>query len=212
MSMVEVLIGLGVFSIFMTLMFKLLIQGYQAFSFLNTRQSVQSQVLRIKTLMSDDFEKTHFLSFARAVHNIMIDSLEVSRHDACCLVLSNWEDPNNFAQPDGVPLWDRYAVYKSSLDELGTLKRVVVTPDEPLPLHIKPLDNLDSTGLGTIKSQVLSDDLYSFEVKGEPYQQKVSVQVVLLKSGGKRGLDDNKVRETFQANFQFNPRNTTGRL
>ncbi len=212
MSLTELLLALGIFSIFLVGMFGLFTRGYQAFHFLNTRQSLQNQILHLKAILSDDFARTHYRSFGFLARTVTVSGREVSRDNACCLGLNDWNDPENFREPAAVPLWNRYAVYQTSLENEGRLERLAVSPTDPPPLRIRPLAGLDAFADPIVHRQLLSDNLLSFEARGDRYLEKVNIRLELLKEGGKRGLDGNKANESFKVDFQFNPRNTIPRL
>lgn len=212
MSLPELLLALAVFSVFIGVMFHLFQQGYQAFGFLSARQSLQGQALRLKMVLSDDLTKTNFRSFGTLERTTVVDGETVSRDDACCLTLSDWTQDDNFSEVGGIPKWDRYLVYQTTLNPEGKFDRLLVTPSDPLPLRIRPLGSFDGELDGVIQRTALAENIHSFEVRADRLLQRIDVRVVLLKIGGKRGLDESATRESFEAAFRFTPRNTTGRL
>ncbi len=211
-SLPELLFGLGIFSLFLGGMFALFGRGYQAFHFLSTRQSVQSDLLRLKTVLGEDFGKTHVRSVGATEREILVDSETVSRDIACCLTLDDWRHRDNFREPEGIPLWNRYIVYQSSLDIEGRLERLVVAPEEAVPFRVRPLLELDNLKDPIKNRQTLSNNIKSFDCRVDGYLQKVVVTLVLSDGGGRRGLDSNSAKESFKAEFSWLPHNTVPKL
>ena len=211
-SLPELLFGLGVFSLFLVGMFALFGRGYQAYHFLSTRQSVQSDLLRLRAVLGDDFGKTHYRSVGSLQREILIDGDTVSRDIACCLSLDDWSRSENFRVPEGIPLWNRYIVYRSSLDNEGRLERLVVAPKDDPPFRVRPMLGLDNLEAPVKSLQTLSTSIRHFECRVDGYLQKVVVTLVLSDGGGKRGLDSGDAKETFKAEFSWLPHNTVPKL
>lgn len=207
----ELLLGFGIFLTFLGVVFGLFTKGYQAFHFLNTRASVQGEALRLKSVLEADFRMTHFRSVGHEHREVAVDGESKDRDQACCLILDNWQNPANYRDSSGIPLWNRYAVYQTSMDPVGRLERFVVGPIGTVPMRVKPLENL--TLLESPRSQqLLSSNLVSFTCHGDVYRQDVEVGFELKETGGQRGLDANSTRETFKAVFRWTPNNTVPRF
>lgn len=214
-SLPELLLGFGVLMLFLGGVFGFFVKGYQAFHFLQTRQSIQGQVLRLKSVLEADFRMTHFRSIGVETASVTVAGQPQSRDNACCLILDNWQDPNNYQESSGIPKWNRYAVYQSSTTEEGTLERLVVVPEGTVPLRVRPLDQLStiSTLSGTIVGrQLLCSNLLSFSCQRDAYDQDVELSFSLKDVGGRRGLDQKATEETFQAVFRWTPNNTVPRF
>lgn len=211
-SLPELLFGLGIFSLFLGGMFALFGRGYQAFHFLSTRQSVQSDLLRLKTVLGEDFGKTHVRSVGVTERETLVEGETVSRDIACCLTLDDWRESSNFRDPEGIPLWNSYIVYQTTLDEESSLERLVVAPDEAAPFRVRPLLGLDNLEDPIKGRQTLSSNVKSFDCRVDGYLQKVVVTLVLSDGGGRRGLDSNSAKESFKAEFSWLPHNTVPKL
>jgi hypothetical protein len=201
----ELLLGFGVLLVFMGAVVGLFTRGYQSFHFLQSRQSVQGQVLRLKGVLEADFRRTHYRSVGVEKHQVLVDGQSQSRDQICCLGLDNWSEPGNFKASTGIPIWNRYIVYQTSTEPEGRLERLVVEPGGPL--RVRPLDNL-SAPPGVVGRQLLSSNLLGFACQVDAYEQDVQVTFELRETGGARGVDQNRINETFKAVFRWVPNNT----
>lgn len=211
-SLPELILGFGILLLFMGAVFGLFTKGYQAFHFLQTRQSVQGQMLRMKTVLETDFRLSHYRSIGTESRSATVEGQSVRRDQACCLILDDWRNPANYRDATSIPLWNRYAVYQTSLDPEGRLERVVVAPNDPIPLRCRPLADLTTLTDPTLGRQVLSSNIASFECQKDAFRQEIVVTFVLKEVGGSRGLDQNKIAETFKAVFHWLPNNTVPRF
>lgn len=211
-SMLEMLFALGVFSFFLAGMFAIFSRGYQAFHFLSTRQSLQGELLRLKSVMGDDFAKTHYRSIGTYPQELPLGTGAVSRDIVCCLTLDDWTLTENFRDPTSIPLWNRYVVYRASLDEQGQLERLVVAPEEEVPFRVRPMANLFNLEAPITSRRVLSSKVKSFSCRVDGYLQKVVVSLELSDGGGQRGLDWQSAKESFKAELSWIPGNTVPKL
>ena len=211
-SLVELLFALGIFSLFMGGMFSIFGRGYQAFHFLSSRQSVQGELLRLKTMMGEDFGKTHFRSVGSFQRETDLGEEQVSRDIACCLTLDDWTDSANFRDPTSIPLWNRYVIYRASMDPEAKLERLIVAPEGDVPFRVRPMLELENFDAPIKSEKILSSRVKSFDCRVDGYLQKVIVTLVLSDGGGKRGLDSNSAKESFKVEFSWLPYNTVPKL
>jgi hypothetical protein len=212
-TLIEVLVAVSIFMIAMGAMFVLFQQSYQGFHFLEQRQSVQSQVLGISSALEADFRLTHLASVGVEPRSLLVGGETVHRDLVSCLTLDDWLKPANFDDQTGIPKWNRYAVYLSSLDGEGTLERVVYRPPGSSgQLQVTPLTGMDALNSNGIKSrQLLCENLLSMQCSIE--SNRVLLQTLrLLKKGAGRGLDNNKTSESFEARFRWVPKNTVPKI
>lgn len=212
MSLPELLLGFGIFLLFLGVVFGIFTRGYQAFHFLTDRQSIQGQILRLKGVMEADFRMSHFRSVGKQQRSIVLDGQEVRRDSACCLILDSWQNPNNYRDPTGIPLWNRYAVYQSTTEAEGQLKRLVVAPDLAIPLRVRPLKEMEPLAEPVVGRQLLSSNLKEFSCEPDRYLQEVVISFELRQVGGQRGVDYRKTDEAFKAVFHWTPNNTVPRF
>lgn len=210
-TLIEVLVSVFVFMFVMAAVFVLFQKSYQSFHFLEQRQSVQSQVLRITSVLETDFRATHLASVGIEPRQITVAGESLHRDLVSCLGLNDWLAPGNFEPLYGIPLWNQYAVYVSDLEEIGTLQRVVVSH---LPGPVAPL-----TGMSTLDSSVISgrqtlcDNLLSLEASVDYASQTVHQTLRLRsKKGGARGVAAGAASESFEARFRWSPKNTLPKL
>lgn len=211
-TLAELALGFGIFVFFLGALFALFTRGYQAFHFLSGRQGLQGEFLRAKSILQADLGCTHFRSIGLEQRTSLVGSDTVRRDQVCCLTLRDWQDPASYDVELGIPLWNRYAVYQTSLDG-PVLTRIAVEPDDALPYRIRPLD-----GFATIVDEYvtgrteLSSQLRSFACELDRGLQEITVTLVLESAGGKRGLDDNVSKELFEAKVKWTPSNTIPKL
>ncbi len=214
-TLIEVLVALSIFLGFLAAMFVLFEKGYQAFRFLDQRQSVQGQVLRISTALEADFRVSHLGSIGIEGSQVMVDGQLQPRAMVSCLTLNDWRDPANFQSGTGIPKWNRYAVYRSSSDPQGTLERLLIRPSsiptEGLP--VAPLLGLATlTGPEIVGRQTLCQDVLAFECVLDLVGERVLQTLRLRRDVGRRGLDAGAASESFEARFSWLPRNTIPRI
>jgi hypothetical protein len=208
----ELLLGFGIFLLFLGGVFSFFSRGYQAFHFLTTRQSVQGQALRLKTVLEADFHLTHYRSIGVERRTVTVAGQPAERDDACCLILDDWQSPSNYRGATGIPLWNRYAVYQTGEAARGRLERLVLAPGTPAPLRVHPLANLSSPAGSVSGRQLLTTSLKSFSCELDAYRQEVVISFELEETAGKRGLDQNTTDESFKAVFHWTPNNTVPRF
>jgi hypothetical protein len=211
-TLLELLLGFGVFMLFLGGMFALFTHGYQAFHFLSARQGVQGELLRLKTVLQADLGATHFRSLGVQQRTTSVGAESVRRDQVCCLTLRDWKDPASYDSELSIPLWDRYVVYRASLEK-PSLTRLSVQPNDPIPFRIRPLEGFMTIGEETAVSQtVLSSQVRSFACELDRAMQEVVVTFLLESVGGKRGLDESTVGERFEAKLRWTPSNTVPRF
>lgn len=211
-SLTELFLGTLVFFAFLGLALSFLTRGYQAFHFLQTRQSLQGEALRLKTVLEADFGRTHFRSIGVQPHSITVDGETLDRHLANCVSLDHWGDPDNYRDMTGIPIWNRNVIYRSSGEELGRLERLAVGPSDPGPLRAHPLREMETPEGPILGRQVLTANLRSFRVEPDVYLQEVVISLELKGLGSRRGLDQHKADELFRAEFHWTPNNTVPRF
>lgn len=213
MSLLETVLALSVFSFFLLTVFVLLNKGIGAFHFLQSRQSLHGEMQRVKILFEHDFRLTHLRSIGIDNRTTVAYEETVRRDNLCCLTVDDWRDNANIESETGLPLWNRYIVYQSSLEEDGSLRRLVVEPSQPVPVRIMPLEVLDSLSGDRVAGMVfVTDNLESLEGDRDLARQEVSLRIVLRKRGGARGLDAKRIDEVVEANFHWRPLNTVPRM
>jgi hypothetical protein len=214
-TLLEVLVAISIFMFALGSMFVLFQKSYQSFHFLEQRQSVQSQVLRISSALEADFRVTHFNSVGVENDQILVAGQSLRRDRVCCLSVNDWLDVANFDLATGIPRWNQYIVYLSGLEENGSLERVVFRPDAVA------LTGLPAVALGDLASlspsrirgrQKLCDNVHAFECSLDLSRKLVTQTLRLRRKGARRGLDEKAVEESFEARFQWMPKNTVPKL
>lgn len=215
-TLIEMLVAIGIFLVATGAMFVLFQKGYQSFHFLEQRQSLQSQVLRITGALEADFRLTHFNSVGIDQDQTTVGSGTEPRDRVSCLGVDDWGNSANFSTGTGIPRWNQYAVYIATREEMGRLERVVFEPaggalGSGLPVApLGPMANLDPDRVQS--RQMLCENVLAWDCWLEPTRLMVNQVLRLRKKGGRRGLDDMAAEESFEARFRWVPKNTVPRL
>ena len=210
-TLIEVLVSISVFMFVMAAVFVLFQKSYQSFHFLEQRQSVQSQVLRITSVLEADFRATHLVSIGIEPRQIAVGGQNVHRDFVSCLGLDDWLAADNFEPLYGIPIWNQYAVYLTDLQDTSTLQRVTVSR---APGPVTRLTGMASLDPADVKSrQTLCDNLLSLEASVDIASQTVE-QIIRLRTrkGAQRGLASGASSESFEARFRWSPKNTIPKL
>lgn len=211
-TLTELILGFGLFTFFMGGLFALFTRGYQAFHFLSARQGVQGEALRLKSVLQADLANTHFRSIGVEARQTTLEGQSLPRDQVCCLSLRDWQDPASYADDLGLPLWDRYVLYQTSLEQT-TLTRLTVEPPDPIPYRLRPLAGFGGiTNENVVARSLLSSQVRSFRCQLDRALQEVSVTFVLQSQGGQRGLDASTRNDTLEAQLRWTPSNTVPRL
>lgn len=209
----ELVLGFGVFMLFLGGLFGLFTRGYQAFGYLSARQGVQGEMLRLKTLLQADFGATHFRSIGVEPRTASLESGDNARRDqACCLTLRDWRDPDSYSEDLALPIWDRYVVYQTSLVE-PTIVRLAVQPPLAPPYRIRPMANFATlTDENVVGRTRLSSRIRSFACELNRSSQEIEIEIVLEGDGVKRGVDASLGKRTVEARLRWTPSNTVPKL
>lgn len=209
----ELLVAVSVFAIALGAMFMLFHKSYQSFHFLEQRQSVQSQALRISSALEADFRLTHLYSVGVERNTITVGGQSVRRDKVCCLLVDDWQDPDNFHDANGIPIWNRYAIYRTDLEDNGSLERIVYDPPGARPLPVASLEDLSTLNNNRVRNrQLLCENVLSWQCDVDTTRQVVTQTLLLRKEGARRGLDQKKIEESFEARFRWAPKNTVPRV
>lgn len=205
--MVELLVSVAIFSIALTGLFLLFRKSYQAYHYLEKRQSLQVEMLKVKAQLKADFLLSHFRSLGVISKTGTFEGKDVARDDVSCLILDDWRDESNYHTITRAPRWNQYAAY-STKKKKTTLTRLVLQDGSRFP--IQPLPTLTSYGL--VNSQLLSENLLSLKGEINYDTRDLAITIELGRYLGSRGVDDKRVFENYQGVFRFTPQNTQPKL
>lgn len=209
-GLLEIIFAMSIFSMFLIGIFRLFSRSFQAYSFLESRQTLQGELLRIGHRMEADFRASHVASVG--IRREVSEPNGEQRATVCCLGLDEWGVESNFTPDLRLPLWNQYIVYQSDTSEPGSLHRLLIEPST-LPVKVGPLDSLESFPQDRVLDRLnLSKNLHSFDAAVDPNRQDVTLSLTLLRKGGARGLDSKASTETVEAQFNWVPVNTVPRL
>lgn len=219
-SLVELMVSMGVLAVVLATLFVLFAQSYNGFHLLNTRQSVQGEVLQVRNWLENDFSTSHLGSVGVVARPTTAAGQPVSRDGVCCLTVSDWAQAANYF-PSGTPKWNRFIVYYASLDEAAELRRLTVLPQDlsdgtiefltvkpfPMPTDLEGWTSPEILERRTISHNVL-DFACELDLGGEALTQRIKFR----RQGAHAGLGAKKVDEAFEATFHWTPVNTVPRL
>jgi type II secretory pathway pseudopilin PulG len=206
-TIAELLVSVAIFSIALTGIFLLFRKSYQAYHYLEKRQSLQVELLRIKAQLKADFGLSHFRSLGATMKMGTFDGKDVRRDDVSCLILDDWRDESNYHNITRAPRWNQYVAY-STQRERTTLTRLVF--QDGSRFQIQPLPSLTTYGL--VNSQLLTENLLSLEGEVNYNTRDLVLTIELGRYLGARGVDEKRVFENYQGVFRFSPKNTQPKL
>lgn len=211
-SLPELMVSLSVFALALGMVFVLFQKCYQTFHFLQQRQSLQAQVLRVSGLLEADFRQSHLYSVGVQPRSATVDGLAVRQDAVSCLTLDNWSRKANFIENTGIPKWNQYVIYLVEPSRPKELQRWTYQPSPRPPriwLPVAPLS--DMFGISQDKlvgRRTLCESVLAWECEVD-LSKEVVVQTLRLRSVvGRRGIDDKKAAESFEARFRWAPKNT----
>ena len=215
-TLIELMVSLSIFSLALAGVFLLFRNSYQALHFLQNRQSVQQQMLKIKGWLHADFDLSHLRSIAVDPIPITLDDKNYRRDLVSCLALDDWRDKDSFHDITNMPLWNRYVLYQATDEEEGELVRLVLRRIKPPAtgfLPFRPLEDLRGhTGFEVESRHQLSKNLLQYECEVSDADQDVRFNVKLLRRAGARGVDAKRAQESFEGVFRITPKNTHPKL
>lgn len=206
-TIIELLVSVAIFAIALAGVFLLFRKGYQAYHFLERRQSLQVELLRVKSAMQADFELSHLRSVGVQSNVVTYEGEDVHRDDVSCLILSDWTDRNRYHSITRAPLWDQYSAYVSAGDRTVLTRRVFQSGST---FSVRPLPSLTSYAM--VNSRLLTENLLSLEGALNFDTRDLVVTVELGRYLGARGVDDKRSYERYEGVFRFTPRNTQPKL
>ena len=206
-TIAELLVSVAIFSIALTGIFLLFRKSYQAYHYLEKRQSLQVELLRIKAQLKADFLLSHFRSLGVITKVGTFEGKDVRRDDVSCLILDDWRDESNYHNVTRTPRWNQYAAYSTKKNKT-TLTRLVLQSGSRF--SVQPLPNL--TAYGLVNSQLLTENLLSLEGEVNYDTRDLILTIELGRFLGSRGVDEKRVFENYQGVFRFTPQNTQPKL
>lgn len=211
-SLPELMVSLSVFALALGMVFVLFQKCYQTFNFLQQRQSLQAQVLRVSGLLEMDFRQSHLYSVGIQPRSTMVDGHSVRQDAVSCLALDSWSKAGNFTGDAGIPKWNQYVIYLVEPSRPKELQRWTYQPKAKPPrtwLPVAPLS--DMFGISQDKlvgRRTLCESVLAWECEVD-LSKEVVVQTLRLRSVvGRRGIDDKRASESFEAKFRWAPKNT----
>lgn len=214
-TVIELIVSVAIFAIALGGIFLLFRKGYQSYHYLEKRQSLQVEMLKIKAYLKADFQLSHFRSIdvtTRVGTYVKTgtqgsETMDVRRDNVSCLILDDWRNKSNYHNVTLAPRWNQYAAYITQADRTTLVRRVFQTGSE---FPVQPLPSL--TAYGVVQSQLLSENLVSLEGELNFDSRDLLVEIELGRSLGSRGIDDKRSFESYEGIFRFTPLNTQPKL
>ena len=108
-TIAELLVSVAIFSIALVGIFLIFRKSYQSYHFLEKRQSLQVEMLRLKALLKADFQLSHFRSIGVSTKTGSYEGKDVRRDNVSCLILDDWKLDSNYHPGTLAPRWNQYA-------------------------------------------------------------------------------------------------------
>lgn len=216
MSLIELLISMGMFTMLLGTVFLLFGVGSRTFLSLETRQTAQNQLAAIRASYQRDLQVTHFYGIhLDTANSVTLQGVVYPRHALSAVSLS---DPARTDAYDmyGVPQWDQWVVYRVVGQEMGQLLRHTVAPaaGQRGRQLLRSADGLANLALAVTPynsawgrvspPQILARDVRSLKAKLDPQQRAVEVQVTIEKKVDYK----NPKPDVLTATFYVKPHNT----
>lgn len=218
-SLIELIVCFGIFSLLSLVALGILVFGAQGFHQVIYQQGAQSDMRRIMASLQRDFSSTHH----RSITLIDRDSASGYPRDGICLAsLDNWQNPANFDEYLR-PRWNRYVMYYATLEqkgknEAGRLIREVIDPTGAPVGPFEFATFLSSPGYflsegsvlqtASVKSQVLSDRLWKFELGNNLVAQSISLRLAFRNPPQNNATGTERDLHTMEVLQEIKPANT----
>ncbi len=226
-TVVEALVTLGVFSVFLAILFLTIAWGFRSFSLAMARSDVTTEARRLTLYLERELRSSNYFSITTAKQPTSAD-----RRDGICFVSrDDWSSPGAFDALEGRPAWNRYFVYYATDKQpTGEFVRLVLDPasvkpeppNDPIvagPYPYGPFagdptlymlrNPLTYVGPDLEHLRVLASSVKSFEVKKLPTTQEIQMRFLLRQNGvmARRGNGDRE-GGTFELQYRVKPQNT----
>lgn len=218
-SLLELVICFGIFSLLSLVALGILVFGAQGFHQVVYEQGSQTDLRRIMASLQRDLTSTHH----RSLTLIDRDSAAGYPRDAICLAsLDSWSDPGNFDRYLR-PRWNRYIIYYATLEQkgknqAGRLIREVCSPNGAPTGAFEFSTFLTSPGYflvegpalqnRDVKSQILSDRLWKFELSNDLVTQSISLRLALRNPPQNTATGTEREMHTMEVLQEIKPANT----
>lgn len=206
-TIIELLVSVSIFAIALSGIFLLFRKGYQSFHFLQSRQSLQVEMLRVKSILKADFDLSHFRSIGLNEKIGTYRGEDTPRHEISCLILDDWNKSENYAANTNIPIWNRYAYYNTSIRETTLIREVL---QKGSTLNVQPITAKGS--FSVVNQQLLTKNLVSLEAHVNEDTRDLTVEIELGRLSVRRGVDEKVGEESFQGTFRFTAANTQPKL
>ncbi len=188
-----------------------------------TRQSLQSQLLRISARLSLDLRQTSFYTVSTAPASVNVDmepGIFPFRRDSVCFA-----HPGGFEAATGLTLWDSYIVYVATPEvprgRLVTYRVGASAGVTPGTLQDTWSNFTDSLVLYTTipsfkaeggSQRTLTRELHQFSVDRDLANQLVVMKVAIRGDRGRTMEGKRSTAEVAEVELRFRPENTWPRL
>lgn len=214
-TLIELLIASGMFLLLLGTIFLLFGLGSRGLQTMEARQTGQNQLAAIRASFQNDLQLSHFYGLDMNGSNSVTIGGKSYRRDAFSAVTrSDWNSPD--AQDAfGLPNWDQWVVYRSTLQEKGELLRHVVKPEgengrrllraaDQLAMLASASTPYNSAWARVSPPQVLARDIRSLKVHLDDIHRAVEIEVAIEKKVDLK----NPKPDVLTTKFYVKPHNT----
>lgn len=218
-TVIEAIVTVSVFSLFLVILMGTMTYGFRTFSVAVARSDVTTEARRLVLFMENELRTTEYFSMSVRRRTVLDN-----RRDGLCFVsMGDWSRPDSYDSLEDRPAWDRYVLYyATNKTPSGELVRMVVLPQRPEHLGSFPYppfvqdpdtylldDPLSYTGLDNSNVRVLASKVKKFEATLLPASQEIQLKVLLRQNGiMSRRADKRREGGTFELNYRVHPQNT----
>ena len=218
-SLIEAIVVCFLLGIAFTGVFMLFTMGTRGFQSGISKAGTLGEMQLSLRLMKKELRSTNFLS--ASVHNRTATSTrgDVSRDGLCVAALSDWTNSARFEAGTSLPKWDRWSLFYSDRQDLGTFFKVEL--DRPPPggggdyYPLTPLQPLDTLMIGepsrlddVVRVVKLSSHVHSFEAEIDTSRRVITTKLTLFNDAGLKMTTQDRVEQFIENSLDIRPLNT----
>ena len=221
-TIVEALITVLVFSLFMGAVFIIFDIGLTGFETSVARQGVQNDARRLGLYVDKELRSSNLVSFFvedGVTRELNLEGRDVHRDALCFVSVKNWR--NEAFDPLAVePRWDSYVCYYATRGyPVGRLIRSVIEPP-PEEIGPWPWEGLTGTfdtyfnddptlnGPAQTSFRVIANNVQEFRVVASTGGGKVHMRLRLREQTARFRSSGDRIGSTFELNYSVTPYNT----
>lgn len=212
-SLLELIVSMAIFGLIMSMVFLLFGIGSRGFRTVEGQQGVHNQLAAIRASLQQDLQQTHFYGIFSSEYARNLHGISHPRHIFSTVAVSDW-NASGAVNDYGLPLWDRWVVYRVTNTDSGELVRQLVKPRSGKGrLLLRPADRLEEMASldqvvtpwgGDVSPNILARGVRALRLERHDAQRAVTVEVTLEQKADYESAKP----EVVTASFYIKPHNT----